>query len=132
MKSGLVLVLLFCALTARGQGPAPETAPTLFPGGGLISYNSNFTTRGLMPGLNPLTVRPTFSHQGDFTFTWGFHPNFDLTIVVPVVTNHFDASGTAAGGTGLGDVLALVKYRLDMGSFPRSARVFNLDRPPRA
>jgi hypothetical protein len=111
MKSGSVFVLLFYALAARGQGPAPETAPTLFPGGGLVSYNSNFTTRGLIPGTNPLTLRPTFSHEGDFTFTWGFHSNFDLTVVVPVVTNHFDASGTSVRGTGLGDTLALVKYR---------------------
>ena len=29
------------------KAPAPETAPPLFPGGGLISYNSIFTTRGL-------------------------------------------------------------------------------------
>ncbi|MGH9636758.1 MAG: hypothetical protein ACRD72_18145 [Candidatus Angelobacter sp.] len=111
MKSGLVFVLLFYAFAARGQGPAPETAPTLFPGGGLVSYNSNFTTRGLIPGLNALTLRPTFSHEGDFTFTWGFHPNFDLNIVIPVVTNHFDAGGTAVRATGLGDTLALVKYR---------------------
>src|SRR5262249_26367760 len=53
----------------------------------------------------------TFSHEGDFNFTWGFHPNFDLTVVVPVVTNHFDAPGISVGGTGLGDAMALVKYR---------------------
>ena len=105
------VVLVFCVLTASAQGPAPETAPPLFPGGGLVSYSSNFVTRGLMPEPNPLTVRPTLSHEGDFNFTWGFHPNFDLTVIVPVVTNHFDAPGLSVGGTGLGDVLALVKYR---------------------
>lgn len=104
-------VLVCCALPAKAQGPAPETAPTLFPGGGLVSYSSNFVTRGLMPEPNPLTVRPTLSHDGDFNFTWGFHPNFDLTVIAPVVTNHFDAPGLSVGGTGLGDVLALVKYR---------------------
>jgi hypothetical protein len=104
-------VLLSWTPSARGQGPAPETAPPLFPGGGLVSYSSNFTTRGLMPDLNPLTARPTFSHEGDFNFTWGFHPNFDLTVILPVVTNHFDAGGGSVGGTGLGDVLVLVKYR---------------------
>jgi hypothetical protein len=83
----------------------------LFPGGGLVSYSSNFTTRGLMPEPNPLTVRPTFSHEGDFNFTWGFHPNFDLTVVVPLVTNRFDANGISVGGTGLGDTLAVIKYR---------------------
>ena len=29
--------LLFPAARARAQGPAPETAPPLFPGGGLVS-----------------------------------------------------------------------------------------------
>ncbi|MGH9758906.1 MAG: hypothetical protein ACRD4M_14305 [Candidatus Acidiferrales bacterium] len=115
MRVSLVLVVLICASTARGQGPAPETAPPLFPGGALISYNSIFTTRGLMPGLSesiPATARPTFSHEGDFNFTWGFHRDFDLTVLIPIVTNHFDLAGApAAGGTGLGDAMLLVKYR---------------------
>ena len=71
---------------AMAQGPAPETAPPLFPGGGLLSYNSIFTTRGPMQGLSgiiPPTARPTFAHEGDFNFTWGFHHDFDLTILVP-------------------------------------------------
>jgi hypothetical protein len=106
-----VIFLLSLTSAGMGQGPAPETAPPLFPGGGLVSYNSNFTTRGLMPVLNPLTVRPTFAHEGDFTFTWGFHPDFDLTVSVPVVTSRFDAGTASVGGTGLGDVMALVKYR---------------------
>lgn len=111
----LALALCFCASTARAQGPAPETAPPLFPGGGLISYNSIFTTRGSMPessGNIPPTARPTFSHEGDFNFTWGFYRNFDLTILVPIVTNRFaGVSEPAAGGTGLGDAMVLVKYR---------------------
>jgi hypothetical protein len=111
----LLLLALFGAAPARAQGPAPETAPTLFPGGGLISYNSVFTTRGLMPGLSgdiPATARPTFSHEGDINFTWGFYRNFDLTIVVPVFTNQFEmAKGPTVGGTGLGDAMVLVKYR---------------------
>ena len=112
----LVLVIflswaLSWAPEARAQGPAPETAPPLFPGGGLVSYSSNFTTRGLMPELTLLTVRPTFSHEGDFNFTWGFHPNFDLTVLVPVVTTRFEAPGISLGGTGLGDAMVLVKYR---------------------
>jgi hypothetical protein len=111
----VLLMALFGVPTARGQGSAPETAPPLFPGGGLISYNSIFTTRGLMPessGSIPLTARPTFSHEGDFNFTWGFYHNFDLTILIPIVTNHFDStSGPAVGGTGLGDAMVLVKYR---------------------
>jgi hypothetical protein len=110
----ILVFVSFCAAVARAQGPAPETAPPLFPGGALLSYNSIFTTRGAMPGNIPVTARPTFSHEGDFNFTWGFHPNFDLTVLAPVVTNHFDArglGGAEVGGTGLGDVLALVKYR---------------------
>jgi hypothetical protein len=111
----LSFVLLLCVSAARGQGAAPETAPPLFPGGGLISYNSMFTTRGLMLESSanvPATARPTFAHEGTFDFTWGFHRNFDLTILVPIVTNHFQiASAPTVGGTGLGDAIVLAKYR---------------------
>ncbi|MGO8734632.1 MAG: hypothetical protein ACLQVM_17790 [Terriglobia bacterium] len=111
----LTLVVLFSASLARGQGPAPETAPPLFPGGGLLSYNSIFTTRGFMAeilGGIPVTARPTISREGDFNFTWGFYRDFDLTVLIPVVTNHFDRAGTPAlGGTGFGDAMVLVKYR---------------------
>jgi hypothetical protein len=115
----LALVLLFCAPEVLGQGATPETAPPLFPGGGLVSYNSTFTTRGTtrgpMPGISggiPVTARPTFSHEGDFNFTWGFYRNFDLTVLVPIVTTNFQMPGAPkAGGTGLGDAVVLVKYR---------------------
>ena len=107
--------LLFPAARARAQGPAPETAPPLFPGGGLVSYNSSFTTRGPLPGTQsaiPVSARPTFSHEANFNFTWGFYRNFDLTIRMPVMTNHLDVAGApTAGGTGLGDAMLLVKYR---------------------
>jgi hypothetical protein len=111
----LSLLSLLCASEVKSQGPAPETAPPLFPGGGLVSYNSFFTTRSLMPvgsGGIPVTAFPTFAHEADFNFTWGFYRDFDLTVLVPVVTNHFD-SGNApvVGGTGLGDAMLLVKYR---------------------
>jgi hypothetical protein len=119
----LPLIVLCCVSTTRGQGPAPETAPPLFPGGGLVSYNSIFTTRGVMPespGNIPATALPTFAHVGDFSFTWGFYRNFDLTILVPIVTNRFAIAGApAVGGTGLGDVLALVKYRFYRRDSPR-------------
>jgi hypothetical protein len=111
----MLLLAVFGVPTARGQGSAPETAPPLFPGGGLVSYNSIFTTREVMPQLAgniPSTARPTFSHEGDFNFTWGFYRNFDLTILVPIVTNHFNgASETTVRGTGLADAMVLVKYR---------------------
>ena len=113
--ASLSLIVLLCVSTMRAQGPAPETAPPLFPGGGLISYNSIFTTRGLMPESSaniPATARPTFAHESDFNLTWGFYRNFDLTILVPIVTNHFEEVGTpTVGGAGLGDAMVLVKYR---------------------
>jgi hypothetical protein len=122
-RGWLTLVVLACASEGRGQGPAPETAPPLFPGGGLISYNSIFTTRSLMPqpssGIPP-TALPTFSHQGDFNFTWGFYRDLDLTVLVPIVTNHFEAIGApTVGGSGLGDAMVLVKYRFYRRDSPR-------------
>ena len=111
----LTLGLLFCASAARTQGPAPETAPTLFPGGVLISYNSVFVTRGLMAGIPagiPPNARTTFSHEADFNFRWGFRRDFNLIVLIPMVTNSFRTATTpAVGGTGLGDTLVLVKYR---------------------
>lgn len=119
----LVLVALSVSLAASAQGPAPETAPPLFPGGGLLSYNSVFNTRG-QPGQSsgsiPDTARPAFSHEGDFNFTWGFHPDFDLTIVVPILTTRFNTPGAITfGGTGLGDAMVLVKYRFYRKDSPR-------------
>lgn len=69
-----------------------------------------------------MTARPTFSHEGDFNFTWGFYRDFDLTVLVPVVTNHFDAAGNggiAGRGTGVGDAIVLVKYRFYRRDSPR-------------
>ncbi len=119
----LFFIFLCSASAARAQGPAPETAPPLFPGGGLISYNSIFTTRGSMPltpsGI-PATARPTFSHEGDINFTWGFYKDFDLTVILPIVTNHFSPAGAPeVGGTGLGDLLVLAKYRFYRRDSPR-------------
>jgi len=119
----LFLILLCSVSAVRAQGPAPETAPPLFPGGGLISYNSIFTTRGAtlqQAGDIPATARPTFSHEGDINFTWGFYKDFDLTLILPVVTNHFSPPGAPqVGGTGLGDLLVLIKYRFYRRDSPR-------------
>lgn len=108
-------ILLFVPV-AKAQGAAPETAPPLFPGGELVSYSSNITTRGLMTESGsanvPATAQPTFEHEGTFNFTWGFHPDFDLSILVPIVTDHFRVPDTpTSGGTGFSDATALVKYR---------------------
>jgi len=107
-------IVLLGVCPSLAQGAAPETASPLFPGGGLLSYNSIFTTRGvLLPSSNiPATARPTFAHEGDFNFTWGFYRNFDLTVLVPVVTNNLQMLGApSVGGTGLGDAMLLLKYR---------------------
>ena len=120
------MLLLFaawlCVPVGKGQGAAPETAPPLFPGGGLFSYSSGFDTRGVIPdssGGIPATAQATFAYEGNFNFTWGFRPNFDLTVLVPVVTNHLEMGTLSAGGTGLGDAIALVKYRFYRRDSPR-------------
>src|SRR5438105_14964155 len=115
-------VVLICASTASGQGPAPETAPPLFPGGGLISYNSAFTTRSPMPGISggvPSTARPTFSHEADFNFTWGFYRDLDLTVVIPIITTRLDSADKPVGRTSLGESLVLATYRLYRREAPR-------------
>jgi hypothetical protein len=76
-----------------------------------------------MPGFSggiPVTARPAFSHEADFNFTWGFYRNFDLTILIPIVTNHFHFAGApSVAGTGLGDAMLLVKYRFYRRDSPR-------------
>jgi len=115
----LVLIPSLSVL-ALAQGPAPETAPPIFPGGAFISYNSIVTSRGgAANSAIPATARPTLSHEADINFTWGFHPDLDLSVVVPVVTNHFHSAGTMVGGTGLGDAMLLLKYRLYRRDSPR-------------
>ena len=134
--ASLTFVLLFGFISgAKAQGAAPETAPPLFPGGAFISYNSVINTRGEMNGaasgnIAP-TARPSFSHEGDFNFTWGFHPDFDLTVLVPIVTNHFDSAGTTIGGTGLGDAMVLMKYRFLRHDSPRGTTQASLTVGPK-
>ena len=130
-----VLMLPLCTTTTHAQGAAPETAPPLFPGGGLISYDSVFTSRSLMPNASagiPATAFPTFSHQAVFNFTWGFYRDFDLTVLVPIVTNHYQAPGTPmAGGTALGDMVMLVKYRFYRRDSPRGTTQASLTAGPK-
>src|SRR5438128_10091638 len=106
-------VVLICASTASGQGPAPETAPPLFPGGGLISYNSAFTTRSPMPGISggvPSTARPTLSHEADFNFTWGFYRDLHFIVVLPLLPTRYVIPDQTVGASSLGDYLDLVQY----------------------
>jgi hypothetical protein len=108
---GAGVAVIFSACMASAQGPAPETAPPLFPGGALVSYSSNFVTRAIPLGMTA-TARPTFSHEGDFNFTWGFYHDFDVTVLVPIVTTEFGARNiSTVRGTGIGDAMLLVKYR---------------------
>src|SRR6185437_6216235 len=108
MLALLVAAIFLIADRAAAQGPAPETAPPLFPGGGLVSYNSVITTRAVTPaGTISPTARPTLSHEANVTFTWGFHPDFDLAIIVPIVTQQFRMmNAPTTTGTGLGDMMA--------------------------
>jgi len=120
LKAGIVAVLF--ASRALAQGAAPETAPTLFPGGGLVSVGSLLTTRGLSEGNQGIifpTARPTFSADTVFNFTWGFYRDFDLTVLMPIATTRYDAAGVRNGGTGTGDALVLLKYRFLRRDSPR-------------
>lgn len=118
---GLCTLTMLChAPTARAQGAAPETAPPLFPGGGLVSIDSLFITRALASERIRVTARPTFSQESDVNFTWGFYRDFDLTVLLPVITNRFEMPGTpTVSGSGLGDGLLLVKYRFYRRDSPR-------------
>ena len=133
--AGVALALLVCAANAAAQGAAPETAPPLFPGGGLVSYNSVFTTRSLMPSTSagiPITAFPTFSHEGSFNFTWGFHPDLDLTVLLPIVTTRYGAPGVPTqGGTGIGDMMLLVKYRFYRRDSPRGTTQASITAGPK-
>ena len=123
VRAWTLLVMMWSVFPAKAQGPAPETAPPLFPGGGFVSYNSVLTTRGNMRQAGEIisaTARPTWVHEGDINFTWGFYRDFDLTVILPIVTSRFSAPGAPqVGGTGLGDLLVLVKYRFYRRDSPR-------------
>ena len=113
--------LLCSASAARAQGPAPETAPPLFPGGRLISYNSIFTTRGVMPSPRTAFRRGTANvlPRRRFQFHLGLSSNFDLTVIAHRHQPFIRAGSASADGTGLGDMLLLVKYRFYRRDSPR-------------
>lgn len=111
----LLLGVAMLSFPAFGQGPSPESAPTQFPGGAYISYNSVFESRNVVPGAiadaTSPTARATFTHLGVFRFAWSPKTNWELMAELPIVTQRLDAPGTTAGGTGLGDIALLMKYR---------------------
>ncbi|HEV2422819.1 MAG TPA: hypothetical protein VGS59_14000 [Candidatus Acidoferrales bacterium] len=98
-----------------GQGPSPESAPTQFPGGAYISYNSVFGRRAIVAGtlVDPAspTAQPTFTHEGIFRLAWSPKTNWEVMAVAPIVTQHLDTPAASLGGTGFGDLVLLVKYR---------------------
>src|SRR5262249_50979204 len=113
-RSVFTIILLLCwGQLAFSQEPTPETGNTLYPGGAFVSYGSVFETHRAPLSSSPAaSLRPTFAHEGRFTFAWGFHRDFDLMVLVPIETISLHFSGMpSAGGTGLGDTLIAVKYR---------------------
>ncbi len=110
-----ILVSAALATPAGAQGPSPEAAPTLFPGGAYISYNSVIESRELVPGrvISPAspTARPTFTHQGIVRLGWGVRRDLQFIAEIPIVTRHLDTPAVNLGGTRLGDVTLLLKYR---------------------
>jgi len=111
----LAVATLAAPIPGSAQGPMPENGATLFPGGALVSWGSGFVTqtprRGITFATAPDGARPTFAHEGVFSFAWGFRRDYTLTAELPFATSRFDAGGPAAGETGVGDVRLLLKRR---------------------
>jgi hypothetical protein len=102
------------------QGPTPETANTIFPGGGLVSYGADFIFRKApaptsITGGIPPTVSPTLEAMQPFVFSWGIRRDLELTAMTSITTNRLDFLDATpqirTGGSGLGDSLVLLKYR---------------------
>ncbi len=138
----LFRVLVACSLCAgaslpaAAQGPSPEGGATLFPGGGVVSYNSVFNTRSpRVSGALPASARPTFAHRGQFTFAWGMRRDMQLSILAPVVTTERKLPPSSLdrfdGGTGFGDVTILLKYRVLRLDSPRGTTQLSLAAGPK-
>jgi hypothetical protein len=79
-----------------------------------------------------VTALPTFEHQGIFNVTWGFHPDLDLTVLLPIVTTHYETPGMPTqGGTGIGDIMLLVKYRFYRRDSPRGTTQASITAGPK-
>jgi hypothetical protein len=101
------------------QGPTPETGNTIFPGGGLVSYGVDFTFRKVPNSISaaiPPTINPTVEIRQPLVFSWGIRRDLELTAITSITTDRLDLPGPPSqirvGGTGLGDSLVLLKYRL--------------------
>jgi hypothetical protein len=109
----------------------------MFPGGGYVSYGSYFTSREvLIPGATSpgATARPTLGHRGQFYFSWGFRRDYTLIAAVPVVTTRWSppsGQGSTLGGTGLGDVLLLLKHRFIRLDSPRGTTQLSVSIGPK-
>lgn len=123
------------ANAAFAQGPSPESAPTQFPGGAFLSYNSIFESRRIVSGAvaDPFSpaARPTFAHEGTFRFAWSPHANWELMALVPIVTTNLNSSSADVGGTGLGDIAFLVKYRFLRRDSPRGTTQLSVTAGPK-
>src|SRR5262245_35933431 len=85
---------LFLLLLA-GQGPTPETAAPMFPGGAYVSYNSIFGSRDSRP------------HEGVFAFAVGLRRDLQLSVQVPITTTNELRNRK----TSIGESLIAMKYR---------------------
>ena len=110
-------ILLAMAVSGWAQGPTPETANTIFPGGGLASYGADFYFRRAPAGISsiPPTILPTTGVSQPLQLSWGVRRDLEFTAMTSIETDHLKLGGPTpeirAGGSGLGDSLLLVKYR---------------------
>src|SRR5215813_4748759 len=102
----LVFVIFALRLSASGQGPSPESAAPIFPGGGLLSFAAVRSTRAVTT-TSPQISQPTLIRDLPVTFAWGMRRDFQLSAVVPFVTRRL---GTVSH-SGIGDISLLLKYR---------------------
>jgi len=131
----VALVTSAFATQSWAQGPSPESAPTQFPGGAYLSYNSVFQSRHIVSGAfadpSSPTARPTFEHAGIFRFAWSPRTNWEVMTQIPVVTTNLNSASVNAGGTGLGDIALLLKYRFLRRDSPRGTTQISITAGPK-
>src|SRR4051812_5580935 len=82
-------------LWLMAQGPSPETAPPIFPGGAYISYNSVINARDSRP------------HEGIINFSAGVRRDLQLSLQLAAVTSESNRQRQ----TRIGDTIIAMKYR---------------------